>query len=119
MRTRDWRFPLLACGDLHVPSLRSIAEGSRWRPALAPALHCLRSLYANQDVDFAQLCLPLPNPNRCSLPPVTLHVGDKLFIDWDEPIHFVAVYDLTTTKRLPTVPYPPQPKYKCPNCECL
>jgi hypothetical protein len=54
------------------------------------------------------------------LPGITLAKGDKLFIDWDEPVHLVAVYDRSNASRLvPTVPYPPQPIYKCPNCEYL
>jgi hypothetical protein len=66
----------------------------------------------------AQHHLQRPALLLCRLPAVTMNVGDSLFIDWDEPIHLVAVYDLTNPyKRLPIVPYPPQPIYKCPNCE--
>jgi hypothetical protein len=53
------------------------------------------------------------------LPAITLAKGDSFFIDWDEPIHLVALYDRSNASRLvPTIPYPPQPIYKCPNCEC-
>ncbi len=32
----------------------------------------------------------------------------------EQPLHTVAVFNITTTPLIPVVPYPPQPRYQCP-----
>lgn len=39
-------------------------------------------------------------------------------MQWDEPIHNVVVNNLSSSVRVPSVPYPPQPKNKVGRCLC-
>ncbi len=36
-----------------------------------------------------------------------------------QPIHFVAVYNITAGVTLPNSPYPPQPRYRCPDWKVI
>lgn len=48
------------------------------------------------------------------------YCGDKVFVEWDEPIHLAQVFDTSSAakplwKDMSIIPYPPQPVYSCPS----